>query len=233
MTPKDYVFPPSEIPALRIAGSEQLFPVHRIYCVGRNYAAHAREMGHGDREPPFFFCKPSGAATQSSTVSYPPLTSELHHEVELVVAIGKRGSNIDVDRAPEHIFGYAVGVDLTRRDIQAIAKQMRRPWDAAKGFDESAPLSAIVRASESEISPDAQISLSVDGEIRQSARLSDMLWSVAEVIAELSRFFTLVPGDLVFTGTPSGVGELDPGVKVLCEIQGLISHSFIINKIEL
>jgi fumarylpyruvate hydrolase len=188
------------------------FPVRRVFCVGRNYAAHAREMGHDpDREPPFFFTKPAGAVvTDGSDTPYPSVTERLEHEVELVVALGRGGVDIPVDTALDHVWGYAVGIDLTRRDLQAEAKRLGRPWDAAKGFDASAPIGAIVPSADVDPTSGA-IELRVDGELRQSGDLADQIWSVAETIAELSRFVSLAPGDLLFTGTPDGVGVLDRG----------------------
>jgi fumarylpyruvate hydrolase len=220
--PIDYIFEPGDRPSLSIAGGEQRFPVHRIYCVGRNYAAHAREMGHDpEREPPFFFSKPSDAVTQAHRVEYPPRTDDLHHEVELVVAIGKAGRDIEVVEANSHVFGYAVGVDLTRRDLQAAAKQQGRPWDIAKGFDASAPVSALVPASDIGHPENGSITLDVNGEIRQRGDLADMIWSVPEILAELSSYFLLRPGDLIFTGTPEGVAALQPGSRVNCSIEGI------------
>jgi len=224
--PANYVFKPKTRPAVSIAGSGQMLPLHRIYCVGRNYAAHAREMGLSDKEPPFFFSKPADAVTQAHKVPYPPATKMLHHEVELVVAIGAGGRNIGVEDALDHVFGYAVGVDLTRRDLQAEAKQGARPWSVAKGFDQSAPVSAVLRVSDAGHPASGSIRLSVDGETRQQGDLADMIWPVPEVIAELSRYFELAPGDLVFTGTPEGVGPLEPGSRIVCEIEGVGSHSF-------
>lgn len=221
-----YVFKPRTRPAVSIAGSERMLPVHRIYCVGRNYAAHAREMGLSDKEPPFFFAKPADAVTQSPEVPYPPATKMLHHEVELVVVIGTGGRDIGVEDALDHVFGYAVGVDLTRRDLQAEAKRGGRPWSVAKGFDESAPVSAVIRASDAGHPASGVIRLSVNGETRQHGDLADMIWPVPEVIAELSGYFELAPGDLVFTGTPEGVGPLEPGSSIECEIEGVGSHSF-------
>jgi fumarylpyruvate hydrolase len=224
--PVEYVIDPARRPALSVAGSDALFPVHRIYCVGRNYAAHAREMGQQERELPFFFSKPADAVTQSAEVAWPPATSNLHHEVELVVALGSGGRNLDAASALQHVYGYAVGVDLTRRDLQALAKEKRRPWDASKGFDESAPVSRISPAAKWEELSEAEIYLLVDGKLRQRASLAEMIWPVPEIIAELSRYFTLAPGDLVFTGTPQGVSALSPGARVECGIRGLTSHMF-------
>ncbi len=222
----NYVFQPQARPALSIAGSTQMLPVHRIYCVGRNYAAHAREMGHSDREPPFFFSKPADAVTQAKIVAYPSSTGNLHHEVELVVVMGTAGSHIDLESALDHVFGYAVGVDLTRRDLQASAKKKSRPWDVAKGFDESAPVSPVCKALDSGHPASGAIRLSVNGQLRQDADLADMIWSVPEVIVELSRYFTLMPGDLIFTGTPEGVGPVEPNSDIECTIEAVASHSF-------
>ncbi|TDN43886.1 fumarylpyruvate hydrolase [Curtobacterium flaccumfaciens] len=188
------------------------FPVRRVFCVGRNYAAHAREMGHDpDREPPFFFTKPADAVVPDDTdTPYPTMTEQLEHEVELVVAIGTGGSEITVDDALTHVWGYAVGIDLTRRDLQAEAKRLGRPWDTAKGFDASAPVGVIVPAADVDPTVGA-IELRVNGALRQSGDLADQIWSVAETIAELSRFVALAPGDLLMTGTPEGVGVLERG----------------------
>ncbi len=199
------------------------FPVRRIYCVGRNYADHAREMGGDpDREPPFFFGKPRDAAVSGGgTIEYPPATSNLHYEVELVVALGKGGSSIPVAGALDCVFGYAVGIDLTRRDLQARAKEKGQPWEMAKGFDRSAPVSAIIPVSRVGHPRTGAIWLNVNGETRQRGDLAQMTWSVAEIIAQLSTFVTLAPGDLLFTGTPSGVGPLVSGDRVRCGIDGL------------
>ena len=222
-----YVFFPPAPVSLVIAGQTAQFPVHRIYCVGQNYAAHAREMGADpERQPPCFFSKPADAATQNATLPWPPRTEDLHHEVELVVALGQGGAEISAERALEHIYGYAVGVDLTRRDLQAAAKRAGRPWDTAKGFDHSAPLSKIVPTGCCGHPSRGRIELSVNGEWRQRADLADMTWSAAEVIAELSTYFELQPGDLVFTGTPEGVGALQPGDVVHARIDGVGTLEF-------
>jgi fumarylpyruvate hydrolase len=207
----DLVIPAPTLPTVPTSTGGR-FPVRRVFCVGRNYAAHAREMGHDpDREPPFFFTKPADAVVpDDADTPYPTMTERLEHEVELVVAIGTGGSEIAVDDALTHVWGYAVGLDLTRRDLQAEAKRLGRPWDTAKGFDGSAPVGVIVPAAG--VDPTAgTIELRVDGELRQSGDLSDQIWSVAEVIAELSRFVALAPGDLVMTGTPDGVGTIGRG----------------------
>lgn len=197
-------------PTLAVAGSADRFPVRRIYCVGLNYADHAREMGNDPkRDPPFFFSKPSDAVVDSGAhLPFPVHTANLHHEVELVVALGAAGANVKSDHASALIFGYAVGIDLTRRDLQAAAKKTGRPWDMAKGFDHSAPIGPLALGIPPATAP---ISLSVDGQVRQSGDLADMIWQVPEIIASLSTFVALAPGDLIFTGTPSGVGPIAPG----------------------
>ncbi len=206
-----------------IAGSDEQFPVRRIYCIGRNYVEHAREMGgNPDREPPFYFTKAADAVIASgSAVDYPPRTNDLQHEIELVVAIGKRGSNIAVERAHEHVFGYAVGIDLTRRDLQAQAKTSGRPWDAGKNFDQSAPISAIQPVEAVGHPERGRIWLAVNGEMRQDGDLDELIWSVAESIAEISTYCILAPGDLVYTGSPAGVGPLVRGDKVTGGIEGV------------
>ncbi len=204
---------------LPVHGQTGHFPVRRIFCVGRNYAEHSREMG-GDptREAPFFFTKPADAVVLSgATIPYPPRTSDLHHEAELVVAIGKGGANIPLADAPAHIWGHAAGNDLTRRDVQAQAKAARRPWDMAKGFDHSAVIGLLHAGP----LPDGAITCTVNGRVTQSARLSDMIWSVPEIIAELSTYITLAAGDLIFTGTPAGVGPIARGQTCTVTIDGL------------
>lgn len=206
-----------------IAGTDDVFPVRRIYCIGRNYAKHVAEMG-GDvrRSKPFFFSKPADAIVLSgSNVAYPPRTADLHHEIELVAAIGKAGRNIPVGAALDHVFGYAVGIDLTRRDLQAEAKEKGRPWETAKGFDQSAPISAIHRAEKVGHPATGRIWLSVNGQIRQDAGLNELIWSVAESVAELSTLFEIAPGDLLYTGTPAGVGPLEPGDEITGGIEGI------------
>ena len=205
-------------PTLATATGER-WPVRRIFCVGRNYADHAREMGHdSDAEPPFYFTKPADAVVQSGAIiPYPPQTSDLHHEAELVVAIGRAGRDIAEETALSHVWGYAAGNDLTRRDLQAAAKAARRPWDMAKGFDNSAVVGLIHPGPIS----DATLTCTVDGTVTQSARLSAMIWPVPVLIAHLSRLVTLQPGDLIFTGTPAGVGPLQRGQTCTVEISGL------------
>ncbi|MGI9260716.1 MAG: fumarylacetoacetate hydrolase family protein, partial [Woeseiaceae bacterium] len=210
-------------PTVPVAGCDDRFPVRRIYCIGRNYEKHVAEMGYDvKRSKPFYFGKPADAVVMSgATVDYPPRTENLHHEIELVVAIGKAGRDISVGQAPEHVFGYATGIDLTRRDLQKAAKDKGRPWATAKGFDQSAPISAIHRASEIGHPAAGRIWLAVNGQIRQDAGLNELIWSVAESIAELSTLFELAPGDLLFTGTPAGVGPLVSGDEVTGGIEGI------------
>ena len=214
-----YAFDPPAQPSVAIEGEAARFPVRRIYCVGRNYAAHAREMGDTSREPPFFFAKPSDAVVpRGSTIPYPPDTSDLHHEIELVVAIGKGGSDIPPTAALEHVFGYAVGIDLTRRDRQGEMKAKGKPWEIGKFFDRSAPISPIVPGS---APPQGGIWLEVDGELRQRGEMADMIWAVAETIAILSKSWELKPGDLIFTGTPEGVGAVQPGQRLTGGVDGV------------
>jgi fumarylpyruvate hydrolase len=219
----DNAVPIAATPAIPVHGSTAVFPVRRIYCIGRNYADHAKEMGMDpEREPPFFFGKPHDVVVPGGgVVRYPPATTNLHHEVELVVALAKGGHDIPMSEAPGHIFGYAVGIDLTRRDLQAKAKEKGQPWDIAKGFDQSAPVSAITMASTLGHPARGSIWLSVNGVERQRGNLADMIWNVPEVIAHISGFVTLAPGDLIFTGTPAGVGPIVRADRVRCGIDGL------------
>jgi len=208
-----YVIPAWDLPALPVSGTDALFPVRRIHCVGRNYAEHAREMG-GDpeREPPFFFAKPADAIVPNGgDIPYPPLTQKLAYEIELVVAIGKRGVDVPRESAFEHVFGYAVGIDLTRRDLQAAAKEKGRPWEPGKSFDTSAPISGIRPATEIGQPISGRIWLEVNGEVRQDGNVSRMIWPVPDIIAHLSRLYAVQPGDLIFTGTPAGVGFVQRG----------------------
>jgi fumarylpyruvate hydrolase len=219
----EYAFPAPPISSVPVAGTHVAFPVHRIYCVGRNYAAHAREMGFDpDREPPFFFCKPADAVVEDgATIPYSLATAALEHEIELVVAIGRAGTHITREAALEHVYGYATGIDLTRRDLQLAARDKGRPWDTGKAFDQSAPLSAIRRASDIGHPAAGAIWLKVNEETRQNADLNQLIWPVADVIAQLSQLFLLQPGDLVFTGTPAGVGPVRPGDRVSGGIAGV------------
>jgi len=222
---------------LAVTGSDVRFPVRRVYCVGRNYADHAREMGSDpDREPPFYFTKPADAVFTAAegyrggppgVVPYPPLTHNLHHEIELVVAIGTPVTDGSAATALQHVWGYAVGVDLTRRDLQDQAKATRRPWDLAKGFDASGPLSALV-AAENANPHEGRIWLTVDGQVRQQSDLADQIWSVADVIAHLSASVALQPGDLIMTGTPAGVGPVDAGQTVDGGIDGIGEVTFVV-----
>ncbi len=218
----EYVFPPAETPSVAVAGDTRRFPVRRIYCVGRNYVDHVREMGGDPKEsPPVFFTKPASALVENgATVPYPPRTTNLHHEIELVVAIGRAGMRIRAENALEHVFGYAVGNDFTRRDLQQIARKNGAPWDAAKAFDCSAGIGTIRPATRGHVSS-GRIWLTVNGQLRQEADVSQMIWSVPEIIAELSTLFELRPGDLIYTGTPAGVGPLQIGDRVEGGIDGL------------
>ena len=212
-------------PSLEISGSAMRFPVRRIFCVGRNYGEHAKEFGNDERDPPFFFNKPADAiAPSGSTLLYPLQTHDLHHEAELVVAIGEGGSNINTTEAPSHIFGFAAGNDLTCRDLQAVAKSQRRPWDMSKGFDDSAIIGPILRRQH--MPNDAGIRCLVGPELRQSGYIWQMTWPIADVIAALSSYVALAPGDLIMTGTPAGVGPVAPGETCTVEIDGLIPAVF-------
>ena len=204
-------------------GSDARFPVGRIYCVGRNYAEHAREMGHDpDREPPFFFMKAATPWSSSgATIAYPVGTKDVHHEIEMVVAIGKGGKNIPVEKALEHVWGYAVGLDMTRRDIQGEAKKMGRPWEMGKSFDESAPVSALRPASKIGHPAKGAIWLKVNGQVKQQGDLAMQIWSVPEQINYLSNLITLQPGDLIFSGTPAGVGPVKAGDKLEGHVDGV------------
>jgi fumarylpyruvate hydrolase len=206
-------------PTTAIAGSTERFPVRRIYCVGQNYAAHAREMGSDpERKPPFFFTKPADAVVPTgSRLPYPSLTRDFHHEVELVVALGGGGSRLSTGDAAGAVFGWGVGIDLTRRDMQAEAKQLGRPWDMAKGFDHSAPL-APLNVGMPPVA--AALQLLVNGQLKQSGNLADMIWGVSEIISNLSTYVRLAPGDLIFTGTPSGVGAIHPGDSIVGSLEG-------------
>lgn len=204
-------------------GGGDSFPVRRVYCVGRNYRAHAIEMGADpDREAPFFFTKPADAVVPSgTTIAYPPRTGDYQHEIELVVAIGRRGRDIPVERALEYVYGYAVGLDMTRRDLQIEARKAGRPWDMGKAFDQSAPCGEISPAATTGPLTGGAISVAVNGETRQSSDLSLLIWNVAEVIADLSTYVELAPGDLIYTGTPEGVGPVQPGDTLVGRIDGL------------
>ena len=222
-----FVFAPAAPVAVPIAGIQDSFPVRRVYCVGRNYAAHAREMGFDpDREPPFFFCKPADAVVpvaEGSTLSlpYPPETSNLHYEIELVAAIGKGGANISVDEALQHVWGYAVGLDMTRRDLQMKMREAGRPWELGKAFDQSAPIGPLHPAQSVKGIEQAGIWLQVNGADRQRSDIGKLIWSIAETIAYLSKYFRLEAGDLIYTGTPEGVGPVVRGDKMVGGVDGL------------
>ncbi|MBK4737468.1 fumarylacetoacetate hydrolase family protein [Noviherbaspirillum pedocola] len=212
----EYVFTPPPQAAIPVVGSQQFFPVHRVYLVGRNYVEHAKEMGHTGREAPFFFLKPADALVvvpdgATGDMPYPPLTSDLHHEIELVVAIGKGGSDIAAADANAHIWGYAIGLDMTRRDLQGEAKKQGRPWDTGKGFEHSAPIGPIHPIAQTGLIESGSISLEVNGARRQSGDINQLIWKVPEIIEHLSRYFVLQPGDLIYTGTPAGVGAVQKG----------------------
>lgn len=218
----NFVFPPPATVCVPVAGSDALFPVRRVYCVGRNYAEHAAEMGADLREPPFFFSKPADALVPGGgEVPYPPATSNLQHEVELVVALARGGADIEVADALACVFGYGVGIDFTRRDLQARAKEKGHPWDMGKGFDHGAPVSALQPVAAVGHPGAGAITLAVNGEQRQRGDLSQMIWSVAEVIAYLSRLVRLAPGDLIFTGTPAGVSTVVRGDRLDCRVEGV------------
>jgi len=219
----DYVVAPPAIPILPVVGLEGVFPIRRVFCVGRNYAAHAREMGSDpDREPPFFFMKPADAVVPSgAVVPYPPATRDLQHEIELVVAIGLGGHDIPAAAALRHVYGYAVGVDLTRRDLQGEAKKTGRPWDMGKGFDASAPCSAVAPAARIGHPASGAIWLKVNGRMRQSGDLAMQIWSVPETVSILSGLVGLAPGDLIFTGTPEGVAAVVAGDRLEGHVDGV------------
>lgn len=218
-----HIIPASAIPSLPIIDSDQRFPIRRVFCIGRNYAEHAREMGASvDKAAPMFFCKPADAVvSDGADVPYPSATSDLHHEVEMVVALGASGRDIEVEQAAALVWGYGVGLDLTRRDLQAQAKAKGHPWDVAKAFDHSAPISALRPAATAAISADTELRLRVNGELRQQTRLGEMVHGVPQIIAALSRLFTLKPGDLIFTGTPAGVAALQRGDRIHAELVGV------------
>ncbi|MDD2868336.1 fumarylacetoacetate hydrolase family protein [Neomegalonema sp.] len=217
-----FVIPPPPTASLAVEGETARFPVGRIFCIGRNYADHAREMGHDpDREPPFFFMKPVSALATDGIFRLPRGAQEVHHEVELMVALKSGGAEIAPEEALTHVFGYGVGLDMTRRDLQAAAKKLGRPWETAKGFDGSAPCGALVPADRIGHPAKGAISLAVDGEIRQKGDLGDMIWGAPDLIAAISRAMALRPGDLILTGTPAGVGAVRPGDRLEARIEGL------------
>ena len=219
----DYVIEPPATPSVAVAGTDARFAVRRIFCVGRNYAAHARELGNDpDRDPPFLFMKPADAVVDDgATVPYPPETKNFHHEIELVVAVGKGGSDIAVADALGHVFGYGVGIDLTRRDLQETAKKMSRPWDWSKGFDHSAPIAPLRRFGHGAPPPKGRLWLAVNGAVRQDSVCAKMIWSVPEIVSFISRSMMLKTGDLIMTGTPEGVGAVVKGDVMTGGIDGL------------
>ncbi|MEY4421019.1 MAG: Fumarylpyruvate hydrolase [Pseudomonadota bacterium] len=221
-----YVFPPAPVVSIPVIGKTERFPVHRIYCVGRNYEEHAKEMGFTGREPPFFFMKPSDSlvvvnAGETGRMPYPSLTANLHHEIELVVAIGRGGKNIQAADALNHIYGYAVGLDMTRRDLQNDMKKQGRPWCIGKAFDHSAPIGPITPAGQAGDVNHAEISLQVNGQDRQRSNVSQLIWNVAETIEHLSAAWELQPGDLIYTGTPEGVAAVVSGDTLVGHVSGL------------
>jgi fumarylpyruvate hydrolase len=217
----EFVIAPPPVVSVAIANQAARFPVRRIYCVGRNYLEHIREMGGDEREQPFFFQKPTDAVVESgATIAYPQITEDFQHEIELVLAIGKGGVDIAIKAAHDHVYGLAVGIDLTRRDVQVAARKAGRPWEIGKAFDHSAPISAIVPLN-GELPTSGAISLSVNGDIRQNGDLAQLIWSCAEIVANLSTQYELAPGDLIFTGTPAGVAPVVRGDKIVGSIAGL------------
>ena len=221
-----YVIAAPKQASVPVKGMHLRFPVRRIYCVGRNYVEHAIEMGHTGREAPFFFLKPADSivAVAPGTlgrIHYPSLTKSLHHEVELVVAIGKGGREIPAARALEHVWGYAVGLDMTRRDLQNDAKKLGRPWCIGKGFDEAAPIGPIVPVAQAHVGADTRIELKVNGDVRQTSTIGKLIWSIPEIIEQLSQAWELAPGDLIFTGTPEGVAAVVPGDTLSASIDGI------------
>jgi fumarylpyruvate hydrolase len=218
----DYVISPPTPPSLPVAGSSKLFPVRRVWCVGRNYLEHIREMGNDEREPPFFFAKPSDALVRDgATIPYPSLTKDLHFEVELVVALKSGGRNISVGKANDCIYGYGVGIDLTRRDLQIASRNIKQPWEIGKFFDNSAPCSALRPASDIGHPSKGKITLKVNGNLKQEGDLAQMIWNVPETISKLSEMVELAAGDVIFTGTPSGVGPVAEGEKMECDVEGV------------
>lgn len=217
-----YVIPAPPQPALAVAGSDKLFPVRRIWCVGRNYLEHIREMGNDEREPPFFFAKPADAIVpDGGTVPFPPLTEDLHFEVEMVVALKSGGKNIKADKALDCVWGYGVGIDLTRRDLQIASRNIKRPWEIGKAFDGSAPCGALKPASEIGHPKKGRIYLKQNGTVKQDGDLEQMIWNVPEIIEKLSESVALEAGDIILTGTPAGVGKIAVGDKLECEVEGV------------
>ena len=217
-----YVIDQPQVTAIPVRGSDALFPIRRIYCIGRNYAAHTIEMGGDpDREEPFFFQKNAQNADPSGEFPYPPESQDVHHEVEMVVALKGGGKNIAVEEALDYVYGYGIGIDMTRRDLQGVAKERRRPWEPGKAFERSAPMSALVPADDIGHPDRGRITLSLNGEMKQEGDLGQMIWKVAEQIAYLSRFYDIAAGDLIMSGTPSGVGPVVRGDEIFCDLEGV------------
>ena len=221
-TDQHYAITPPPQPTIAIAGATELFPVRRVWCVARNYVAHIREMGHDERESPFFLAKPSDAVVpDGSTIPYPPLTKDLHHEVELVVALNGGGRNVKPDNALDIVYGYGVGIDLTRRDLLIASRDIKRPWEIGKSFDNSAPCGPLRRTIEIGHPTSGRIVLKCNGQVRQDADFAQMIWNVPNIIGRLSEMVALAAGDIIMTGTPSGVAATVPGDKLECEIEGV------------
>lgn len=217
-----YAIPPLAPVTLPVAGTDEVFPVARIFCVGRNYAEHAREMGYDpDREPPFFFMKPATSITTTGEFPYPPGTADVHHEMEMIVALAKGGRDIPEEKALDCVFGYGVGLDMTRRDLQGEAKKLGRPWEIGKAFDHAAPCSGLRRAADIGHPTGNRITLDVNGRRRQDSTLDKMIWNVPETIAYISRYFELLPGDIIMTGTPEGVAAIVKGDRLVGEVEGV------------
>jgi fumarylpyruvate hydrolase len=223
MTASSLLFPAAPVPAIAVAGTAARYPVNRIFCVGRNYAEHAKEMGFEvDREAPFYFLKNAGAIVESgAAIPYPPGTSNYHYEMEFVVALGGPAGNVPVETAMDAVYGYACGLDMTRRDLQLAAREKGRPWDFGKNFEQSAIIGTLVCKEEFGAVSNQRITLSVDGVTKQDSRLSELIWSVPELVSYLSRYYRLAPGDLIYTGTPAGVGPVQPGARIAGSIDGL------------
>jgi fumarylpyruvate hydrolase len=222
MSNDKYVIPPPPQAAIAVAGTSEKFPVRRIWCVGRNYIEHIKEMGQDERAPPFFFAKPADAIVpDGGTAPYPPLTKDMHHEVELVVALKSGGRNIPVDKANDTIYGYAVGIDLTRRDLQIASRELKRPWEVGKAFDASAPCGPIAPAAKIGHPTKGKITLKVNGQLRQDGDLNQLIWNVPETISKLSEMVALEAGDIIMTGTPAGVAATVAGDKIECEVEGV------------
>ena len=222
MTEPGFILPPPPRAAIPVLGSDALYAVRRVYCVGRNYAEHVREMGGDERQPPFFFQKPTDAiVVDGARIPYPSITSDFQHEIELVLAVGRAGSDIPPEQAAGHIFGQAVGIDLTRRDVQVDARKTGRPWEIGKSFDQSAPIGLLHPTNGSDLLREGAVSLAVNGEVRQTGDLAQMIWNCTDIVSQLSRQYRLEPGDLIYTGTPAGVGPLKVGDEVVGRVAEL------------